>query len=291
MRRIERSPLGSIDQQRIVHRASLVGDAWRCARLATWALAASPNAPGASTRRLAAVHRSIRLAGHADRRRSRDRAPTTTACAWRRSCGIGRGHAGDDPQPPWRRRRDLLPGDCESGCPTSVLSWTCSTLSTTSWITCWERAWNSIERVAAGADPGEAAGRLLRVAAVMDDHLDLEDDHVVPAFARCFSGVEYERLTKAAIKHVGLSRQAAFTVPYIGYGPTSRIGGRCSTPHHCRSPCSTGSASAPRPADRAGTGRRRHRPSALPADPSAGRRDARLQHSGDGQHSGGRDGT
>ena len=51
----------------------------------------------------------------------------------------------------------------------------------------------------------------------MDDHLDLEDREVVPQFGRWFSAAEYEELTKAAMKQVGLGKQAAFTVPYVGF--------------------------------------------------------------------------
>ena len=51
----------------------------------------------------------------------------------------------------------------------------------------------------------------------MDDHLDLEDHAIVPRFVELFTADEYEALTKAAIKQTGLGKQAAFTVPYIGY--------------------------------------------------------------------------
>ena len=54
----------------------------------------------------------------------------------------------------------------------------------------------------------------------MDDHLDLEDREIVPRFGELFTAAEYEALTKAAIKQTGLGKQAAFTVPYIGYWAT-----------------------------------------------------------------------
>jgi len=78
----------------------------------------------------------------------------------------------------------------------------------------------AIEGVVTGDQPLEAARRLRRLADVMDDHLDLEDREIVPLFARNFTAAEYDELTKAAIKHVGLGKQAAFTVPYVGYWTT-----------------------------------------------------------------------
>jgi hemerythrin-like domain-containing protein len=83
-----------------------------------------------------------------------------------------------------------------------------------------EESREAIEGVVVGDDPARAAELLHRLADVMDDHLDLEDREVVPQFARWFSVVEYEAMTKAAIKHVGLGKQAAFTVPYIGFWAT-----------------------------------------------------------------------
>lgn len=77
-----------------------------------------------------------------------------------------------------------------------------------------------IEGVVTGDDPAAAARRLHRLADVMDDHLDVEDREVVPLFARHFSAAEYDELTKAAIKQVGLGKQAAFTVPYVGFWAT-----------------------------------------------------------------------
>jgi len=78
----------------------------------------------------------------------------------------------------------------------------------------------AIEAVVTGGDPAAAAHVLRRLADVMDAHLDLEDREIVPQFGRCFSSVEYEAMTKAAIKHVGLGKQAAFTVPYVGFWAT-----------------------------------------------------------------------
>ena len=75
----------------------------------------------------------------------------------------------------------------------------------------------AIEGVVTGDDPAAAAQLLRRLADVMDDHLDLEDREVVPQFGRWFTVAEYEAMTKAAIKQVGLGKQAAFTVPYVGF--------------------------------------------------------------------------
>jgi hemerythrin-like domain-containing protein len=80
-----------------------------------------------------------------------------------------------------------------------------------------EECRQAIEAVVTGAAPDDAARSLHRLADVMDDHLDLEDREVVPLFGRWFSAVEYEELTKAAMKQVGLGKQAAFTVPYVGF--------------------------------------------------------------------------
>jgi hemerythrin-like domain-containing protein len=75
----------------------------------------------------------------------------------------------------------------------------------------------AIDRVVDGAAPTSAVEALRRLAELMDDHLDLEDREVVPLFTEHFSTSEYAGLTKAAGKQIGLGKQAAFTVPYIGY--------------------------------------------------------------------------
>jgi hemerythrin-like domain-containing protein len=80
-----------------------------------------------------------------------------------------------------------------------------------------ETAELELARVGAGAAPTGAVAALRTLADVMDDHLDLEDHAIVPRFAELFSADEYAALTKAAIKQTGLGKQAAFTVPYIGY--------------------------------------------------------------------------
>jgi hemerythrin-like domain-containing protein len=80
-----------------------------------------------------------------------------------------------------------------------------------------EACFDGIGRVVVGAAPTAATSALLRLADLMDDHLDLEDREVVPLLAANFSAAEYDALTKAAIKQTGLGKQAAFTVPYVGY--------------------------------------------------------------------------
>jgi hemerythrin-like domain-containing protein len=80
-----------------------------------------------------------------------------------------------------------------------------------------EQCFDGIGRIVVGAAPTAATAALRRLAEVMDEHLDLEDREVVPLFAEHFSAIEYDALTKAAIKQTGLGKQAAFTVPYLGY--------------------------------------------------------------------------
>ena len=80
-----------------------------------------------------------------------------------------------------------------------------------------EAAEVELARVVAGAAPTAAVRALRQLAELMDDHLDLEDREVVPRFVELFTAAEYEQLTKAAIKQTGINKQAAFTVPYIGY--------------------------------------------------------------------------
>ena len=86
---------------------------------------------------------------------------------------------------------------------------------------------------------GRGAELLHRLADVMDDHLDLEDREVVPQFGRWFSAAEYEAMTKAAIKQVGLGKQAAFTVPYVGFWATEHERTTLLGAPRCRSGSST----------------------------------------------------
>ncbi|MFN8020349.1 MAG: hemerythrin domain-containing protein [Acidimicrobiales bacterium] len=56
---------------------------------------------------------------------------------------------------------------------------------------------------------------LARLATHMDEHLDLEDDHVLPMFSRLFHPAEFAELEQHAVEAIGLGAQAAFTVPFI----------------------------------------------------------------------------
>jgi len=79
-----------------------------------------------------------------------------------------------------------------------------------------ESAEVELGRVVVGAAPTAAVDALHRLADLMDDHLDLEDEEIVPLFVELFTADEYAALTKAAMRQTGLGKQAAFTVPYIG---------------------------------------------------------------------------
>ena len=75
----------------------------------------------------------------------------------------------------------------------------------------------AMERLAASASLAAAndAGAILReLARHMDDHLDFEDEDLVPLFGRHFTASEYEELTEAAVKGLSI-KQAAFTVPFV----------------------------------------------------------------------------
>jgi hemerythrin-like domain-containing protein len=62
----------------------------------------------------------------------------------------------------------------------------------------------------------DRAGQLLaELAAHMDEHLDFEDDDILPLFEAHFTAEEYEALDARAVKATGISKQAAFTVPFV----------------------------------------------------------------------------
>jgi hemerythrin-like domain-containing protein len=84
-----------------------------------------------------------------------------------------------------------------------------------------EAAELELGRVVDGAAPTGAVDALRALAELMDRHLDLEDTAIVPRFVELFTAEEYQALTKAAIKQTGINKQAAFTVPYIGYWATT----------------------------------------------------------------------
>jgi hemerythrin-like domain-containing protein len=64
----------------------------------------------------------------------------------------------------------------------------------------------------APAIAGEVLGELARH---MDAHLDFEDAEILPLFEAHFSVEEYERLDECAMKSLGITAQAAFTVPFV----------------------------------------------------------------------------
>ena len=72
-----------------------------------------------------------------------------------------------------------------------------------------------VEELAAGRLAPALAAELRELAALMDAHLDFEDAEVLPLFERHFTAEEYEELDDQAAKALGISKQAAFTVPFI----------------------------------------------------------------------------
>jgi hemerythrin-like domain-containing protein len=74
---------------------------------------------------------------------------------------------------------------------------------TTTAIACFDRA-------------GARAAQLLeQVASHMDEHLDLEDERVLPLFQQHFTVDEYLVLEDRAMKSIGFGKQAFFTVPFV----------------------------------------------------------------------------
>lgn len=65
------------------------------------------------------------------------------------------------------------------------------------------------------ADADDAGAVVRELASHMDSHLDFEDEDLVPLFGRHFTAEEYKALSEAAMKHPGLGKQAAFTVPFV----------------------------------------------------------------------------
>ena len=68
---------------------------------------------------------------------------------------------------------------------------------------------------AAGGDKAPVAPLLADLAEHMDAHLDFEDEDILPLFERHFTAAEYEALDEAAVKDLGIGKQAAFTVPFV----------------------------------------------------------------------------
>ncbi len=66
----------------------------------------------------------------------------------------------------------------------------------------------------AGA-PARAATALVALADLMDEHLDVEDDWVLPLFSLHFTADEYAELEEQAFAAVGVGRQAMFAIPFV----------------------------------------------------------------------------
>jgi hemerythrin-like domain-containing protein len=66
----------------------------------------------------------------------------------------------------------------------------------------------------AGA-PDRTTHLLEHIASHMDEHLDLEDERVLPLFEQHFGAAEYLMLEEQAIKSIGIGKQAFFTVPFV----------------------------------------------------------------------------
>ena len=72
-------------------------------------------------------------------------------------------------------------------------------------------AFGGLRAGSTGDDVSEIMWALDRL---MSEHLDFEDDDIVPLFARHFDQEEYDALHARAIKVIGIGRQAMFTVPF-----------------------------------------------------------------------------
>lgn len=66
----------------------------------------------------------------------------------------------------------------------------------------------------AGA-PTRAATALAELADLMDEHLDIEDDWVLPLFTLHFTADEYAELEEQAFAAVRVGRQAMFAIPFV----------------------------------------------------------------------------
>ena len=66
----------------------------------------------------------------------------------------------------------------------------------------------------AGSNGDEVAEIMWALDRLMTEHLDFEDDDIIPLFGRHFDQDEYDALHARAIKVVGVGRQALFTVPF-----------------------------------------------------------------------------
>ncbi len=81
-----------------------------------------------------------------------------------------------------------------------------------------------LERIGAGTLTGAEVTVSLRELAVhMDEHLDFEDEEILPRFERHFSVESYEALEAQAQKSLGIGKQAAFTIPFVAASVTPEL--------------------------------------------------------------------
>ena len=73
----------------------------------------------------------------------------------------------------------------------------------------------TMSAVVAGGPTGPAADVLGHLDRLMHHHLDYEDADLVPLFTVHFDQDEYDQLTKAASRSLGLGKQVLFTVPFV----------------------------------------------------------------------------
>ena len=59
------------------------------------------------------------------------------------------------------------------------------------------------------------ADDITALGAAMDEHLDFEDEHVLPLFAEHMDQTEYTAMEERAAKVMGIGVQAAFAVPFV----------------------------------------------------------------------------
>jgi hypothetical protein len=74
---------------------------------------------------------------------------------------------------------------------------------------------HGLDRLEAGDRAPELATAFADLAGLMDRHLAFEDAEILPLFERHFSAEGYRELDEVAVKSLGVSRQALFTVPFI----------------------------------------------------------------------------
>ena len=72
-----------------------------------------------------------------------------------------------------------------------------------------------VAEVAAGRPTPALAADLAELDELMHRHLGFEDDDILPLFDRHFSAEEWDELDAQAAKALGVSKQAAFTVPWV----------------------------------------------------------------------------